>query len=170
MDTNLRLLPPRQSVWRVIAAFAIAPMVPILLVFGVPELYAAHPNVWDPKFRLWLLIATFVAYATTLVIGVPLFLLLPRKVVASLVNCVLAGACVAATTWLMLGLIPTPNSSSYSGGHDTIVGGHYTVWGWIDFGTLILEIAALGALGGLAFWLIAAAGNLRQTAGTGINP
>jgi hypothetical protein len=109
----------------------------------VQPAYAGLPDMWERIYRTAYVFSVIGAYPTTMVIGVPIFFFLRHQVAASSLNCALTGACVAGVPWVALSLFSRPN---------------YTARGWVEFGEFVLEIAAFGALGGLVFWLIAAAG------------
>jgi hypothetical protein len=160
-----RFSPPA---WRVVAAFLIAPMVASLATACVEPEYLGLPSIWERMFQTALMFSVLAAYPSTVVIGAPVFSLLRTKVAASLANCALAGACVAAAPWLALDLSPTPNFSASAGFRATVVDGHFTVWGWIEHGKFVLEIGGFGAFGGVVFWLVAVAGAVRRTQIAGI--
>jgi hypothetical protein len=151
-------VPPPHSTWRVVAAFLIAPLAAAAAMACLEPGYGLT-NAVERIYRTAIFYSG--AYPSTIILGLPTFLFLRRKVAASPLNCVLAGAFVADAPWTALLIaLSFLNGQGYSasfGGHDTIVDGHTTVWGWIELGKFSLELAAFGAFGGLIFWLIAAA-------------
>jgi hypothetical protein len=150
------------SRWRVVAAFLIAPFV-AASIFGVAApAYAGLPDLLDRIVKSTIAYLLFGAYPTAFLLGVPAFLFLRRRLRPTAVNCALVGSMIASLPWLALGLL-SPVNYSYDDGHVTTLNGQKTPWGWIDLATLVGQMAALGLLGGLVFWLVAAA-RLRRTA------
>jgi hypothetical protein len=78
------------------------------------------------------------------------------RVKATAFACAATGAVVASLPWFVLGIIVTPDEAS-TNGHITVHNGWKTWWGWVEFGTFVGQIAAIGAAAGVLFWLIAAA-------------
>ena len=171
MDT----VPLSNSAGRIVAGFLIAPLVAsAALPFG------AHAAEWlanvlsvsrmlalDDMRRVgWIMpfvvSSVGVAYPSTLFLGLPTFFVLRRKVALSPLNCILAGVWVASAPWIGWVLLRNPYYWSDGPGRIYHMNGHYTALGWIEVGKGVLYYFAflgpLGALGGLAFWLIAAAG------------
>ncbi|HYD45892.1 MAG TPA: hypothetical protein VEA79_11575 [Phenylobacterium sp.] len=101
--------------------------------------------------------ALFGAYPATLLLGLPAYLILRSRLRPSAWICALAGAVVAATPFLSLSLLSTPDFA-YAGGHVTVMNGQITFWGYVQRARFIGLIGLFGALAGLVFWLIAAAG------------
>ncbi len=141
--------------WRIVAAFALTPLIAAFAFAIAQPLYAGLPSLLERIWRTTLFYAVFGGYPATLLFGVPAFLVLRKKVSPSAPNCATTGALVASLPWLLLGLISNPDYA-YSNGHVTHQNGAKTWWGWLDFFTFVSEIAALGALAGVIFWTIAA--------------
>lgn len=144
-------------IWRLVAAFLI---VPGAAAFLMAILMPAYDGINAPFERIWrsaVAFALFGAYPTTLLVGLPVFLLLRTRLAPTLINCSLAGAAVAALPWLVLSLLDRPETASIDG-KATIAEGSYTAYGWITNLAFMGQIALLGAAGGLLFWLIATAG------------
>lgn len=149
-----RSYPP---IWRIIAAFFIVPGVAALVM---AILMPAYDGISDPLERIWrsaLVFAVVGAYPATVILGVPAFFILRQRFEATLLNCSLTGAVVAALPWLILSLL-SPLDSASIGGRATILHGSLTPYGWLTNLTSIGQIALFGAAGGMLFWLIAAAG------------
>ena len=150
-----RTYPPA---WRIIAAFLIVPGATALLM---ALLMPAYDGIADPLERFWrsaLVFGVVGAYPPTIVLGVPAFFMLRRHFYPKLLNCSITGAAVAATPWLILSTLSQPDSASI-GGRATVTDGSLTAYGWLTNLTAVGQIAAIGAVGGALFWVIAAAGS-----------
>lgn len=120
----------------------------------------AYDGISDPLEKIWrsaLLFAVVGAYPTTVILGLPAFFLLRRRFEATLLNCSLTGAVVAALPWFVLSLLSIPDNASI-GGQATVLHGSLTSFGWLTNLTSIGQIALFGAGGGILFWFVAAAG------------
>jgi hypothetical protein len=113
--------------------------------------------VLDRVLRTSIAYLVFGAYPSAVIIGLPTFLALKRRVKPTAFNCALVGAFVASLPWLALGLLGTADYS-YDDGHITAIHGQKTLWGWIYLAELVGQIALIGLLGGLVFWLVAMVG------------
>jgi hypothetical protein len=100
----------------------------------------------------------FGAYPTTLVFGGPAFLVLQGRIAANWINCVAAGAVVAALPWFLLSLLGPAADEASIGGQATVINGVRTGYGWLVEFQFIGEVALFGAVAGLLFWLIATGG------------
>ena len=149
--TRKRADPP---IWRVVAAFLIAPGAAAFLMPAFDGINAPIERIW----RSAVVFGLFGAYPTTLIIGLPAFFLLRQHFAPKLINCSLTGAVVAALPWFILSVLSQPDSASIDG-RATVTNGSLTAYGWLTNLTFIGQIALLGAVGGLLFWLIAAAGS-----------
>jgi len=121
----------------------------------------AYEGIGDPIERIWrsaLAFAVFGAYPATVILGIPGFFILRRRFDATLINCLLTGAVVAALPWFILSTLALPDSA-HIGGLATVADGSLTAYGWLTNLTVVGRIAFLGAVGGALFWLIAAAGS-----------
>jgi hypothetical protein len=158
---------------RITAAFLVAPLVAsAALAAGFrtefPNFFSVSPvlasatddSIFRDWFPVFLFSSLFVAYPSTLVVGLPTFFILRKRVALSFLNCILAGAFVASAPWIAIVLLQNPGYWSDGQGRIYHMAGHYTALGWIEVGKAILynltSLAPLGALGGLAFRLIAA--------------
>jgi hypothetical protein len=167
---------------RTIAAFFIAPLVASAAFasgfqvnlpseFSVSRSFVLNDLTvfgWLPVF---LGASLLVAYPSTVIVGLPTFFFLRTKVALSVINCILAGVFVASAPWIAWLLVRDPHY--WSDGPDLIyhMMGHYTVLGWIEIGKAALYylafLAPLGALAGLTFWLVAAAGAHKSVSASG---
>jgi hypothetical protein len=153
-----RVVPP---VWRIIAAFALTPLIAAAALAVVQPLYAGLPNLAHRIYRTTLAYALSGGYPATILLGIPAFLFLRNRVQLTALNCAVTGGVVAAIPWVLLGLFSNPDYA-YSNGHVTHESGAKTLWGWVDLATFTGQIAAVGALAGVAFCLISTFGLQRQ--------
>lgn len=144
--------------WRVAAAFVAAPTATaIILAWAVP-LYGGMPDRVERVANTAVVYALVGAYPTTLLFGVPAFLVLRRRLPPTALGCSLVGAAVAALPWLLLGLHPAfDTGNSAIDGRATLIDGRTTLWGWFVWAQLVGTIAGMGAVGGAVFWLVGAA-------------
>ncbi|MFZ5718929.1 MAG: hypothetical protein ACOY5Y_05605 [Pseudomonadota bacterium] len=141
------------SLSRVALAFAVAPAVPAL-AYASLTLFDGIDN--GSFWRTAALFALLGGYPAALVLGVPVFLLLRGRLAPRLIYAVVAGGLVAAAPWT-ISLLPD-EAAHYASvdGRATVVRGVRTAWGWIVSLQFLAMTFALGALGGAAFWWIAA--------------
>ena len=158
------LLPDKSELktWRVVAAFVFAPFFAALAFAFYEPAYDGLASYSERVLRSAIIYAVVGALLPTVVLGIPAFLVLRKFLQATALNCVIAGAVIAAIPWAILGLRPSADSASI-GGRATVINGEYTAYGWQEFGQFLMIIGAAGALGGLFFWLIAAAKLPRKT-------
>jgi hypothetical protein len=165
---------------RIIAAFLIAPLVASAAlasglraelpnVFSVSSEFKMNDRDFFDWFSVFFFSSVLVSCPSTLLIGLPAFFILRTKVALSLLNCVLVGVVVAAAPWIAWVLFRNPNYWSDGPGRIYHMDGHYTAIGWIEVSKGVLYylafLAPLGALAGIAFWVIAAAGSHRVSQG-----
>ena len=136
---------------RLLAAFALAPLVPAVLI-STPSLF--DERSFSSFMRLVTLYALFGGYPVALLFGLPALLFLKRWLRPRLIWTVLAGALVATAPWCLLLLSPGQNDFSSVGGQITVQDGQQTLFGWIEVSKMLGLIFALGALGGMVFWLV----------------
>lgn len=145
---------PVPPVWRIIPAFILAPAVPAFL-HASGTLYDGIPNGSYLKTATATLIVG--GYLPALLVGLPLLLVLKGRVRPSFLTVTACGGLISSAPWALLALLIRPDGASM-GGHQTVIDGQYTLWGWIELGRWAGEQFLLGAIGGAAFWLIAVAG------------
>ena len=144
---------------RLIAAFVFVPGLAAFVLATVQPGYAGLPY-FEAVLRSALLFAIFGAYPSTLIFGVPIYLVLRKNLRATISNCAAAGAFVAALPWFLLGVLASPDQAS-TNGRATVVDGRMTAYGWLELGQFLLILGAVGAVAGALFWLIAVAGDRR---------
>lgn len=144
------------AAWRVAVAFVAAP-----LVVAVGLAWAEPPYGGPDRMRrvveAGIAYALVGAYPPALLLGVPAFLALRRRLRPTALNCMLVGAAVAALPWLLLGpLLPGSDDATIMG-RATRIDGRTTPWGWFLLARFVAMTAGAGAVGGAVFWLTAAA-------------
>ncbi len=126
---------PSPPVWRIVAAFVVAPLCAAFAFTLFISLVIPHLG---GLFFMTPIVILLGAYLTTLVFGLPAFGLLYSELQPTAFRCAAAGAAVAAMPWfLLLPLDVSPDS-----------------FGLLGF---IALVSAAGLVGGLAFWMVAAA-------------
>ena len=151
--------------WRVVLAFALAPGIAALLMATLMPAYEGLADPAERILRTAQIYSLFGAYPTAAFVGIPAFLMMRRHFAATAINCMMAGAFVAALPWILLVLLPPSATSASIGGRATVVHGKRTMWGWLSGAEVALQIAAFGAVAGLIFWAVAAAGRHAGEAG-----
>jgi hypothetical protein len=121
-------------------------------------LYAGLATMTERVWRSWIIYALVGAYPTAIVLGVPTYFLLRRRLEPRLGNCALAGSTVAVLPWFFLTLAGAPTQASI-GERATVINGSYTAYGWLMNAQFLGVIGLAGAVGGALFWAIAAAGS-----------
>jgi hypothetical protein len=140
---------------RVIAAFVFTPLLVSLAVAFALPFYPGLPDYLERVLRTWPFYIIFGALPPTAIFGIPAFLIFKKLVRVSVWSCAGVGAIIAAFPWFLLGLFPT--GSAWTAGRATIINGHYTTYGWLEFAGALFVIASAGAVGGIIFWMIAVA-------------
>jgi hypothetical protein len=148
-----RIYPPT---WRIVLAFLVAPTVGAALLALIAPAYGGLPPVEQflSSAKVYALVG---AYPTTLLFGVPAYFMARRHFEPRPLSCAIVGGVVAAFPWLILMLVPIATSAGI-GGRATVIDGSYTAYGWLMNGLFVGQIAAVGFVAGLAFWITAAAG------------
>lgn len=145
--------------WRITLAFVVAPAFASVMMALIAPAFAGLPSWAERVIETAKTYALLGAYPTTLFVGVPAYFMLRRHFAALPINCVAAGALVAALPWLALISIVGPAGSASIDGRATVVDGHFTGFGWLVLAWFIGQIAIVGAVAGGLFWAIAAAGD-----------
>jgi hypothetical protein len=143
-------------------AAALAASVCFLLALALQKLSAGQLQHLPADYLMRVVVFTLeTAVAHALLLGMPLFLGLYRLKWLKWWSCTLAGLLIAAIpiairSWPLRHAAPNVSAMVMRGGKmvQTMVNGVPTLAGWLDYGWGILTYAALGALGGLSFWLI----------------
>jgi hypothetical protein len=120
---------------RIVAAFLLGPLAGALAFAIASPIDVGPENPLVRVLRTTLAYAVLGAYPTTLVFGVPVFLVLNGRVRPTVIKCCLIGGILAAAPWLGIGLKSTPLNAYLQ---------------------LAGELATFGAVGGAAFWLVLA--------------
>ena len=154
--------PKTPPVWRIILAFALVPGIAALALATTMPLYAGLDSYFERVWRTAIVFA-IVAYPVGIVIGLPTFLVLQRRVAATWLNCALTGAFVAALPWLVIVLLGPSADQASIGGRATVIDGRYTAYGLLSGLQFVGIIALAGATAGLAFWVVAAVNWKRRT-------
>ncbi|MFL6721315.1 MAG: hypothetical protein ACJ8FT_05870 [Sphingomonas sp.] len=122
----------------------------------------AYDGLPDWSERVWRTAVTFSAlgaYPTAIVFGLPAYLMLRRHLSARLIACAITGFVVAVLPWALLIVSGSGASEASIDGRATVINGHTTGYGWLQHAEFVLTIGLFGALGGIVFWAIAAAGH-----------
>ena len=153
-DTEKEPAPPR---WRVFLGFLVAPASAALLAATLQPAYDGLPNLFERVWRTAVFYGIFGAFPTAIVLGLPTFFLLKRRLAPTVINCGLVGALIAALPWIVITLLPQAADEASIGGRLTIVDGRLTPYGWLMQGQFVGAIALFGLAGGIIFWIVAAA-------------
>ncbi len=151
---------PSPPIWRVLAAFAIAPAVAAFALACYESLYAGIHDNFTQTYNTFVFLVIG-GYLPTFLFGLPAYAVLKNWVRPTPLNCVIAGAIVASMPWLLVGLqmlIPPPGSSAMGGQHVTEPNCHVTLWGLFEFVKMVGPTAILGGFAGGVFWMVAVAG------------
>jgi hypothetical protein len=138
--------------WRVAAAFVAAPAIAALAYSSLNPMYEGLPDLSERIWKTFVIVSVVGGYFPSVVLGVPIFLFLRRRVRPTLFNCTLVGATVAALPWLVLALLPIAKEAS-TDGRTTVVDYHLTWFGLSEVLKLVGEVAVFGLLAGIVFWL-----------------
>jgi hypothetical protein len=140
--------------WRIVLAFLLAPLAPAFL-FALQTLFDGLPN--GSYLKTAMTFAMVGGYPAVILFGLPLFFVLRNRVRPRLWVITLAGGAVAAMPWLLLVLLAPRPDQAQIGSHITVLDGRPTLWGWIESVAMVGQVFGLGAIGGVAFWLVAVA-------------
>ena len=150
-----RRFPP---IWRVLLGFVIAPAIIAAGLGWFQPMYSPDVPLVQRVWSSTVLYLVFGGYPAAFFVGLPAYFILRYHLKANILNCVIAGAGVSALPWAVLSLLLPGPDSAYSNGHVTHVNGARTFDGWMDLIAMLSSMAVLGALAGLLFWVVAAAG------------
>ena len=148
--------------WRVALGLLLAPAAAAFAMACLMPAYDGLPSAAERIWKTAQIYAFLGAYPATLFFGLPAYFLLRKQFAASLANCSIVGAIVAALPWSIIGLIPSGATYASVGGQATMINGARTTYGWLLAFQSILQIAAFGVLGGVVFWAVAVR-NSRQS-------
>ncbi len=129
--------------------FVVAPGAAALVFSSISPFYAGLPNLSDRIARTAVAVS-WVVYPIALILGLPSYFWLKKRVRPSALNFAIAGAAVATSPWLAL-TVETPDEASTG---DVITVHHHlrTLAGWVEVLKFVGEIALLGVVAGLIFW------------------
>ena len=161
--TNLVLSSPA---WRIVVAFAVASTVAAFVLAGLYTVQGGIPSVTSTVLRTTLALCLYGAWPATLLLAVPTYLVLRRRVRPTLLNGMVTGAILAALLSSAPGPFMRP-SDAWVGGREVILDGQTTVWGWIARAKLMASIVIAGAVGGAIFGIAAAGTSAGTSAKSG---
>jgi hypothetical protein len=150
---------------RLVLAFVAAILAPVLLLtlwylYGQFQVFESHdPYIWL-RTRNFFILCLVIAGAHVVVLGLPTYLVLRRLRALRWWSLIGSG--------FVLGAIPFAlyvwplryaylHSSSTSDGVITMVDGHVTLAGWLQYASGVSFMGACGAVAALAFWLVSRA-------------
>jgi hypothetical protein len=88
-------------------------------------------------------------------LGLPAYFMLRRRLSPRLITVALAGGLIAAAPWsVLMPLLPNP-SDAWIGSCHTVIDGHTTWCGYLEGMKFVALVFGLGIIGGLAFWICA---------------
>jgi hypothetical protein len=144
--------PPQPKLWRVALGFLMAPLAPAAL-WLLPGLW--HGTPLASLRSLVMLVAMVGGYPAVVLLGVPAYFLLRRRLRPRLITVALAGGLIAAAPWAAwLPLLPNPSDAWDSRCH-RVIDGHTTLCGYVEDMQFIALVFGLGVIGGIAFWICA---------------
>jgi hypothetical protein len=146
-------------IWRVALAFLLAPGAAALLMALAMPAYAGLPSWSERVWRTAQTTSVLGAYPTAVVFGLPAYLTLRRHFAVRPFACVFVGSVIAALPWALVVLAGTNAWQASIDGRATVINGHTTGYGWLLNAEFVLTIGVFGAVGGLVFWVVAAAGH-----------
>lgn len=123
-------VPDQPSGRRVLAAFVIAPFAPAFFIASLTALNGTGLGLFVLTFALAF------GYFSTLIVGLPLYVLARKRLRATLPNCALAGAIVAVLPLAILALTTLSNARP------------------IEIIQQLALVGLFGAAGGGVFWLV----------------
>jgi hypothetical protein len=135
----------RPKAWRVLLGFLLAPLMPAILFSLI-----ASGDLSTVSAAL-----IFGGYPPAIVLGVPAYLLLRNRLSPHFWLAMLAGGIIAALPWVALALLPPAASYAEVGQCVSVIDGKHTWCGFWESAKFASIVFALGALGGLVFWLCA---------------
>lgn len=158
---DVSITKPYPPTWRALLALAIVPGFAAFLMATVEPSYAGLDSQYERIWRTGVIFSLFGAYPPAVVFGLPAYFILRSKVAGTWLNCAITGAAVAGLPWLLLTLFGPAADQASIGDRATVIDGTRTAYGWIVELQFIGLIAPYGAVAGLLFWVIAAAGSKR---------
>jgi hypothetical protein len=143
---------PQPKPWRLALGFLVAPLVPAAL-WLMPGLW--HGTSITSFGSQVMLVVIYGPYPATVLLGLPAYFMLRRRLSPRLITVALAGGLIAAAPWSMLmPLLPNPSDAWIESCH-TVIAGHTTWCGYLEGMKFVALVFGLGVIGGLAFWVCA---------------
>jgi len=141
---------PQPKSWRVAVGFLVAPLVPAAL-WLLPGLAFGASIAGYSSFVI--VVTVYAAYPAVILLGVPIFFALRRRIRPRLMPILFVGGLIAAAPWsVLLLLLPNPQDA-WIGGCHTVVDAKTTLCGYAEGLKFIGLVFGLGAIGGAAFWI-----------------
>lgn len=122
--------------WRVVLGFLLAPALAAILIASWFSAFDGRMPLPERIVRSAKIYAIVGAYPSAVICGVPAYLILRRHLAPSILNCMAAGAAVAALPLFVISLLSSGLVKD-------------------SLGTMLL-IGASGAVAGLLFWFVVA--------------
>ncbi|CAH1678178.1 IncF plasmid conjugative transfer protein TraG [Hyphomicrobiales bacterium] len=149
---------PQASGKRIFVAFLFAPVLPaVVMGFILSSVFQGMTLLYG--FGVSLIVG---GYIPMLVVGIPIYQGLKRRISPKLLTCAAAGGAVASCPLLVLLLMGAPHSATV-GDVATARNGVTTLGGWALAMPYLGGVFALGAIGGFVFWAIACLRRGRRT-------
>jgi hypothetical protein len=140
---------PSPRPWRLAAGFLLAPLVPAALW----SLLSLGQQPISGILNFAITVALIGGFPAALVLGVPVYLLLRRRLRPKLPVVVFFGGLIAAMPWLaIMGVMKNPTSAAI-GTCQTVLDGQTTWCGYLVGLKFLSLIFGFGAVGGLTFWI-----------------
>ena len=136
--------PPDPKAWRLLLGFLLAPVLPSIF----------YALLLKGDLSLLGLVLVIGGYVPTILIGLPLYLVLRNRVRLRVWIVMLAGGFVAVVPWVILSLL-SPADYASLGDCVSVINGRTTWCGHVRNFELYALLFALGAVGGLVFWICA---------------
>lgn len=144
--------PPQPKPWRVAFGFLMAPLVPAAL-WLLPGFW--HGTLITSFGSQLILVTTYGPYPAVVLLGVPAYFLLRRRLRPRLLTLASAGGIIAVAPWAaMLPMLSNP-SDGWIGSCHTVIGGQATLCGYLEGVKFMALVFGLGTIGGIVFWICA---------------
>jgi hypothetical protein len=102
-----------------------------------------------------LLVAIYGGYPATVLLGLPAYFLLRRRLSPKLVTVALVGGLIAAAPWPVLMLLSPNPHDAWIGSCQTVMDGRTTWCGYLEGMKFVALVFCLGVIGGITFWICA---------------
>jgi hypothetical protein len=151
---NVGMIIPQPKPWRLLLGFLMAPIAPATLLALWPVLLGTEQPDVAAIARTMFAVLVYGGIPAVLVLGVPLYLALRRRLYPRLATIVAAGGLIAVLPWLVL-VMWSAQVASYAEVDScvSVIDGVRTWCGYLEVMKFLAMIFGLGAVGGLTFWL-----------------